>query len=106
MQARKGRDEWSAVIEAYEESGKTHEAFCAGRRLPIGTFRGWLYRLRRTAREPSTSLALLPVQVTTPELDRVPSGIVVTVAGLEVRVPVGADVAYVAGLVAELRSRC
>ena len=80
--------------------------FCAERGLRVGTFRGWLYRLQRVAREPSGSLALLPVQVTTPEPRHVPSVVVVAVADVEVRVAIGADVGYVAGLVAELRARC
>jgi len=32
--------------------------------------------------------------------------VLLTVAGIEIRVEVGADVAYIATLVAELRSRC
>jgi hypothetical protein len=106
MRARRSRGEWTAIIEEFEESGEPHEAFCAERGLNIGSFRGWLYRLRRATSGPSTSVALLPVQVTTPVLPRVPSGIVVAVADIEVRVAVGADVDYVAGLVAELRARC
>jgi hypothetical protein len=106
MDTRKSQEEWSAIIEAHEESGESHKAFCAGRGLSVGTFRGWLYRLRRTGRGPSTSVALLPVQVRMPAQPPAPSGIVVAVADIEVRVAVGADVGYVAGLVAELRSRC
>ena len=49
---------------------------------------------------------LLPVEVTAPLAVHDRSDIVVAVAGVEVRVAVGADIGYVAGLVAELRSRC
>jgi hypothetical protein len=49
---------------------------------------------------------LLPVEVIAPVAPRAPSTIVVGVADVEVRVAIGADVGYVAALVAELRSRC
>ena len=45
-------------------------------------------------------------QVTMPAARYAPSDIVIAIAGVEVRVAIGADVGYVAGLVAELRARC
>ena len=105
MQARRNREEWARIIETFERSGQSHEAFCLARGLQVGTFRVWLYRLRaRTA--PSTAISLLPVEVTTAVAAPVPSEVVVAVAGVEIRVAVGVDVRYIAGLVAELRSQC
>ena len=105
MHARKSRGEWSAIIKAFERSGESHEEFCSERGLNVGSFRGRLYKLR-AARATSSDITLLPVEVTAPVAPLAPSTIVVGVADIEVRVAVGADVGYVAALVAELRSRC
>jgi hypothetical protein len=103
MHARKSRSEWLAIIGAFEQSGKSHEAFCSARGLSVGSFRAWLYRLR-AARATATEITLVPVEMT--RAVATPSDLVVTVAGVEVRVAIGADVSYVAGLIAELRERC
>jgi hypothetical protein len=42
-----GRGYWLGVVREFERSGLSHEAFCADRDLVVGTFRQWLYRLRR-----------------------------------------------------------
>jgi hypothetical protein len=39
---------WSAIIAQFHRSGLTHVAFCQRRRIPLHTFRKWLYRLRTT----------------------------------------------------------
>jgi hypothetical protein len=106
MHARKSQREWSAIVKA--RSGESHAEFCSKRGLKLWSFRTWLYRMRRKrAAGGPTDPVLLPVLVTTPS-PAVPSvgPVVVVVADVEVRVAVGTDVAYVAGLVAELRSRC
>jgi hypothetical protein len=105
MHARKSRGDWSTIIKAFERSGESHEEFCSARGLNVGSFRGWLYKLR-AARATSSDITLLPVEVATPVAPLAPSTIVVGVADIEVRVAIGADVGYVAALVAELRSRC
>ena len=105
MYARKSRGEWSAIIKAYERTGGAHEAFCSARGLNIKSFRGWLYRIRR-ATATSSAITLLPVDVTSATALPAPREIVVAVDGVEVRVPVGADVEYVKALVMGLRSRC
>jgi hypothetical protein len=105
MRARKSRSEWSAIVKAFERSGESHEQFCSKRGLAVGSFRSWLYRLRR-AGSAATDVVLLPVEVTAPAARYAPSDIVIAIAGVEVRVAIGADVGYVAGLVAELRARC
>jgi hypothetical protein len=105
MHARKSRSEWSAIVKAFERSGQSHEQFCSKRGLAIGSFRSWLYRLRRT-HEAATDVVLLPVEVTPPVARDAPSEVVIAIAGVEVRVATGADVGYVAALVAEIRGRC
>lgn len=110
MRARKSRSQWSAIIRAFERSGGSHEEFCSKRGLEVGTFRSWLYRLRK--REAPVEIALVPVEVTEASAPHpvaaagVASELVIVVAGVEVRVGVGTDAGYVASLVAELRSRC
>ena len=109
MRTRKSRSEWSEIIGAFERSGQSHEEFCTKQRLNLGSFRGWLYRLRKAA---APEVALVPVTLT--EAARSPSRsvcglgaeIVVAVSDVSVRVVPGTDAAYVATLVAELRARC
>jgi hypothetical protein len=43
---RRSREQWAEVVGQFERSGQSHEAFCAQFRLNVGSFRGWLYRLR------------------------------------------------------------
>ena len=48
--ARKGRREyWTKIVARFERSGLSHAAFCKRERLNLGTFRTWLYRVRRDA---------------------------------------------------------
>ena len=111
MRARKSRGEWVAIVGAFERSGQSPEEFCSKRGLEVGSFRGWLYRLRKAAR-PVAEVALVPVEVIAgPSVPRVtrdggPTELVVAVSDIDVRVSVGTDIEYVARLVAELRARC
>jgi hypothetical protein len=111
MRARKSRNEWSKIIRTFERSGQSHEEFCRKQGLNLGSFRGWLYRLRKAAAA-APEVALVPVtltEVTSPPISLVhgPGGeIVVMVSDVQVRVVPGTDTGYVAALVAELRARC
>jgi hypothetical protein len=40
---RRSREQWVQIVEQFERSGHSHEAFCAQHRLNVGSFRGWLY---------------------------------------------------------------
>lgn len=113
MHARKNREEWQAIIRAFERSGQTHEAFCAERRLNVGSFRTWLYKNRREA---SAEVRLVPVELSgrhasvdvraaAPVNAAASTPIVVVVGEVELRVVPGSDPAYVAVLVREL-GRC
>ena len=45
--ARLGRSYWQRVVRKFDKSGLSQEAFCEVHGLSVGTFRSWLYRLRR-----------------------------------------------------------
>jgi hypothetical protein len=45
--ARQGRGYWERAVRKFEASELTQEAFCEAQGLTVGTFRSWLYRLRR-----------------------------------------------------------
>jgi hypothetical protein len=106
---RRSRAEWAQIIEQFEHSGQSHEGFCGEERLNVGSFRGWLYRLRREAvrgKVARSATRLLPVRVAAVEAIRDERFVEVVVGGAVVRVPGGFDPAYVAELVAQLRDRC
>jgi hypothetical protein len=107
---RRSREEWSQVVGAFERSGQSHEAFCAQQHINVGSFRGWLYRLRRgTTRGKAARSAtrLLPVRVSASGA-AVNDAIVIDLefGGVRLRVPDRVDPHYVAALVAALASRC
>lgn len=45
--ARLGRIYWQSVVSKFDKSELSQEAFCEVHDLTLGTFRSWLYRLRR-----------------------------------------------------------
>jgi len=101
-------------MAAFEQANQSTERFCAKRRIRPGTFKWWRWRLRDSGTSPRTAVAaagkdvrLIPVDVVGLAA-RVNSGALVeiTFSGVAVRVEPGTDAAYVASLVAELRSRC
>lgn len=101
------RAEWTRVIEQFETSSESHKDFCARRGLNLGTFRLWLYRLRKESRAGKVARSatrMVPVHVRASGA----SGEVVEVviAGAMLRVPVGTDTSYVAELATALASRC
>lgn len=104
---RRSREEWSQIVEAFERSGQLHEAFCAQHHVNVGSFRGWLYRLRRDGargKVARSATRLLPVRVS----GAVGEAVVLEIefGGVRVRVPDRVDPHYVAALVAALASRC
>jgi hypothetical protein len=111
MAPRRGREFWSGVIEAFEQSGLSHEQFAQQHRLNVGSFRGWLYRLRheggrggRRKRGRSGALRVLPVRVQAAPIAA--SLIEVAVTGAVLRFTAGTDAEYVVDLVTRLRERC
>jgi hypothetical protein len=96
------------VIAEYESSVESQVEFCAARGLVAGSFRGWLYRLRKERQQSKvapSATRLVPVRVRGVEASS--DGVVeIAVPGAVMRVQVGADVKYVAELAAALASRC
>jgi hypothetical protein len=109
MASRKSREQWVAVVAAFEQSGESIAKFCARRRIRLGTLKWWRWRLRdaraASALVRSADVRLVPVDVIGLAAQR-PNGVTIALSDLEVRVEVGTDVTYVGALVGELRSRC
>jgi len=106
---RRRREQWSEIVEEFEGSGLSHAAFCARERLNVGSFRGWLYRLRRgpeRGKVAHSATRLLPVRVSAPPRVADEPLVEVSVAGVVVRVRGCVAPAYVAELVTRLRDRC
>lgn len=97
---------WSALVARYEGSGRSRREFAteAGVGLPI--FQYWLYKLRRerdtkaVRKTPAPEVRLVPITV---RARPVATALDLRVAGVRLRVPVGADPAYVASLAVALR---
>jgi hypothetical protein len=88
---------WRDLIERWKGSGQSVAAFCAAHHVSQATFYSWRKRLggRRTTAKPPPTFAALRV-VPDPTVD------IVLPRGLIVRVPLGANLAAVARLVAAL----
>ena len=110
MAVRKNREQWVAIVAAFEQSGESLRKFCARRRIRLASLKWWRWRLRdaRTASalvRKSDEVRLVPVDVIGLAASR-PTGVTIALSDVEVRVEVGTDVAYVGALVGALRSRC
>jgi hypothetical protein len=115
MRTRRSSEQWTTIVAAFEDSNQSIERFCGKRGIRPGTFRWWRWRLRDSSAATETSSAplagndvrLIPVDVVGLAA-RVNRGAPVEIAfaDVAVRVEPGTDAAYVASLVAELRSRC
>jgi len=92
---------WREAVAAWQQSGLSVRAFCAGRRLSEPSFYSWRRTLSRRDRRRATEggPTLVPLRV-------LPEAFleVALPTGLVVRAPVGADPAVVAALVAALRT--
>src|SRR5687768_7547820 len=108
MPKRVEKPEWLRVAEEFEASGLTQREFAGRRGLRLSTLQSWVYRRRRqvsAAAEPP--VRLLPVQVGSAPAPEAVALEVSTASGVRVRFSSGADVDYVARLVAALeRSAC
>ena len=91
---------WREAVTAWQKSGLSIRAFCAGRGLSQPSFYAWRRTLSKSDRQqPATPPTLVPLRVVADSVLEV-----VLPAGVVVRVPAGADVAAVATLVAALGS--
>jgi hypothetical protein len=106
---RRSREQWVEIVEQFERSGQSHDAFCAEHRLKVGAFRGWLYRLRSTSPQGKVARGatrLLPVRVAPSGSAELETVIELAVGEAMMRVRGDFGPAYVAELVTLLRSRC
>jgi transposase len=89
---------WRNLIDRWRASGQTVAAFCAAHRVSQATFYTWRKRLATSGPDTTTPApTFAPVRVI-PD----PTAEVVLPTGLVIRVPVSADPAAVARLVAAL----
>ena len=92
---------WRDLIARWGASGQTVAAFCAAHRVSQATFHSWRQRLAARNQRPTT-LALPAPTFAPVRVVPGPTAEVILPTGLIVRVPVGADPAAVARLVAAL----
>jgi hypothetical protein len=91
----------------FEVSGKSRKEFAADAGVGLAIFQYWLYKLRRerqtvgVRKAPAAEVRLVPVTVSARRV--APARLDIRVAGVRLRVPVGADPSYVARLAAALR---
>jgi hypothetical protein len=97
----------------FEGSRKSRREFAAEAGVGLAIFQYWLYKLRRergatAARRPTAPEVPRLVPVTVKERPAVPSRLEIRVAGVRLRIPIGADARYVAQLAIALREghRC
>ena len=120
VQGRRSAAEWRTLVQEWSKSGKTREEFSSAHGLRPSTLGWWGAELRRRARvgAPATSKAsrpslFLPVRVAEhgrglepappPRSPATVTVEVVLAAGIVLRVPVGADVAWVMRLFEAVR---
>jgi hypothetical protein len=101
---RRTREQWAALVAAFEQTGQQVSRFCASRGIRAKTFAWWRWRLRDTSPRPRSrdDVKLLPVAVVEREAGS-DTRVVLSVADVEIRFALGADVNYLASLVARLR---
>jgi len=99
---------WTGLVARFEGSGRSRREFAAEAGVGLAIFQYWLYKLRREReavtgerKAPVSEVRLVPVTVR-PRPAAI-TGLEIKVAGVRLRVPVGADPGYVARLAAELR---
>ena len=108
MRARRSRQDWAKLVEAFERSGQTLDRFCARRRVKPSTLKWWQWHLGKRRERAGGDVRLVPVDVIA-NAEAGTLGVVAIAlagAGAELRVEVGTDVAYVSALCAALRARC
>ena len=97
---------WSGVIARFEKSGMSRKAFAAEAGVGLAIFQYWLYKLRRERDGAVAGNACAPeVRLVSVRLKAGVAAAVrldLHVGAVRLRVPVGADPAYVARLAAAL----
>jgi len=93
---------WSGLIARFEGSGRSRKEFAAEAGVGLAIFQYWLYKFRRVRQTVATRKTRVAevriVPVTVKARPTVPARLELRVAGMRLRVPVGADPEYVARL--------
>jgi hypothetical protein len=104
---RRSREQWAALVSAFEKAGVSVERFCVSRGIAAPSLRWWRWHLQRSPVERGRrrdATRLLAVEVCEEgAASRSASRVAIVVHQVEVCVDVGTDVDYVAALVARLR---
>jgi hypothetical protein len=97
---------WTGVVARFEESGRSRREFAAEAGVGLAIFQYWLYKLRRERQAMVVGKARVAevrlVPVTVQARPSAAARLDLRVAGVRLRVPVGADPEYVARLAAAL----
>jgi len=95
-------------VGRFEGSGRSRKEFAADAGVGLAIFQYWLYKLRRERgsvtggrKAPVSEVRLVPVTIR--PRPAATMGVEIRVAGVRLRVPMGADPGYVARLAAALR---
>jgi hypothetical protein len=95
-------------VARFEASGKSRREFAAEAGVGLAIFQYWLYKLRREREATGARRANAPevrlVPVTVKARPASPARLEICVAGMRLRVPIGADAGYVAQLASALRA--
>ena len=97
---------WSALVARFEGSGRSRRDFAAEAGVGLAIFQYWLYKLRRERQGVGGKARVAEVRLVPVTIKARPTATVridLRVAGVRLRVPVGADPGYVARLAAALR---
>jgi hypothetical protein len=100
------------LVGRFEGSGRSRREFAAEAGVGLAIFQYWLYKLRREGQSVAVGRARIAevrlVPVTVRARTTAPVRLEIRVAGVRLRVPMGADPGYVARLAAALREagRC
>lgn len=92
--ARRGRAYWQKAVDKFERTNLSQEAFCDAHGLTAGTFRWWLYRLRRERSASKPAFVEVVPRATSTTRD----ACVVVVGRTEVRFGVVPDALYLGAL--------
>jgi len=103
---RRTREQWAAVVAAFERTSQPVEQFCSTRGIAPATLKWWRWQLRRHAepKRQDAGVRLLSVDVVDESAGwRADSRVLIALPQVEIHIDVGTDVVYVAALVARLR---
>ena len=102
---------WTEIVDRYRRAGVTRAAFAAGQGVGLAALQYWISKLGRETRgrelRQQAAVTLVPVRVRrAPAAPLVPQAgrVEVRLGQISVRVPVGTDPEYLAGVVSALRA--